>query len=75
MPVVVPICKTELVRRFPLAQGRVVTVILSDSFSPEDPYINLVRAKALSVRTGELFDANKINRIVKDSLIKTNISI
>ena len=68
-------CRVEAYRRYPLANGKVVTVILRNSVVPEDPYLNLARAKALSVRTGEAFDSNRIPRRIKDALIKTNITI
>ena len=68
-------CRLELERRYPLANGRIVTVTVRDSVVPEDPYLVLARAKALSVRTGEAFNASRTNRSIKDFLIKTNISI
>lgn len=68
-------CRIELERRYPLANGRVVTVIVRDSVTPEDPYLVLARAKALSVRTNEAFSAERTTRSIKDFLIKTNISI
>jgi len=68
-------CRVEGERRYTLANGRVVTVILRNSIVPEDPYLNLARAKMLSVRTGEAFDANRISKTIKDYLIKTNVSI
>jgi hypothetical protein len=52
-----------------------VTVIVRDSVVPEDPYLVLARAKALSIRTGEPFNASRTTRPIKDLLIKTNISI
>jgi hypothetical protein len=68
-------CRLEMERRYPLANGRIVTVIVRDSVTPEDPYLVLTRAKALSVRTGEVFNASRTTRSIKDFLIKTNISI
>lgn len=68
-------CRVEGERVYPLAGGRLVRVILRNSITVEDPYLNLARAQALSIRTGEAFDANRISRAVKDHLIKTNISI
>lgn len=68
-------CRIELEKRYPLANGRMVTVIVRDSVVPEDPYLVLVRAKALSVRTGEALNASRTTRAIKDLLIKTNISI
>jgi hypothetical protein len=67
--------REEAVRVYPLANGRLVRVILRNSIIPEDPYINMVRAKALSVRTGEPYSRDRITRSIKDHLIKTNISI
>ena len=68
-------CRIEESRRYPLANGRIVTVILRNTIVPEDPYLSLARARAISVRTGEAFNADRIERSIKDSLIKTNISI
>lgn len=68
-------CRVEAERVYPLAGGRLVRVILRNSLVPEDPYLSLARAQALSIRTGEAFDANRVTRAVKDHLIKTNISI
>ena len=68
-------CRTELERRYPLASGRVITIVVRDSIVPEDPYLVLARAKALSVRTNEAFSAPRTTRSIKDFLIKTNVSI
>lgn len=68
-------CRLEAERVYPLANGRVVTVTLRKTVTPEDPYLVLARAKGLSARTGEPVDADKTPRSVKDYLIKTNISI
>lgn len=67
--------RTEAVRTYTLEDDRVLTVVLRDTITPEDPYLNLVHAKALSVCTGEAFDANRISRRIKDMLIRTNITI
>lgn len=69
------VCRVELEKKYPLANGRVVTVVVRDSIAPEDPYFVLVRAKALSVRTGEAFNASRTTRSIKDFLVKTNIFI
>lgn len=68
-------CRIEAERSYTLANGRIVTVILRDSIVPEDPYLNLARAKMLSVRTGEAFNANRVTKQIKDYLIKTNVAI
>lgn len=68
-------CRAEYERRYCLRNGRIVTVILRDTIIIEDPYLNLARAKALSVLTGEVFDANRVSRPIKDCLVKTNLSI
>ena len=68
-------CRLEMERRYPLANGRIVTVIIRDAVTPEDPYLVLARAKALSVRTSEGLNAERTTRTIKDFLIKTNISI
>jgi len=68
-------CRIEAERVYPLAGGRLVRVILRNSLVPEDPYLSLARAQALSIRTGDTFDADRIRRSIKDHLIKTNISI
>lgn len=67
--------RVEAVRNYPLANGRIIRVILRNSIVPEDPYLNRVRAKLLAVRTGEPYKANVVSRAIKDHLIKTNISI
>ena len=51
-----------------------ISVILRDTLVPEDPYINMARATALSIRTGEPYDADRVDRTIKDYLIKANIS-
>lgn len=66
--------RTEVSQSFSLANGRLMTVILRDTLVVEDPYINLARAKALSVRTGEPNTSDRIPRVIKDYLIKTNIT-
>jgi hypothetical protein len=68
-------CRLEMERRYPLANGQIVTVIIRNSVTPEDPYLVLARAKALSVRTSEGLNAERTTRTIKDFLIKTNISI
>jgi hypothetical protein len=68
-------CRAEYERRYCLRNGRIVTIILRDTIIIEDPYLNLARAKALSVLTGEAFDSNRISRPIKDCLVKTNLSI
>ena len=68
-------CREEAVRRFPIANGIVVTVTLRNSLVPEDPYLVLAKAKAYSTKTGSAYNAPKTPRSVKDILIKTNISI
>jgi hypothetical protein len=66
--------RTEQIQTFPLSGGRLVSVILRDTIVPVDPYINMARAKALSLRTGEPYDADRVDRSIKDYLIKGNIS-
>ena len=70
-----PVCRIEYEKRYPLANGRVVTVKIRDTITPEDPYLMLVRAAALAARTNEPFNAERIPKAIKDFLIKTNISI
>lgn len=71
-----PDCVRQEARRvYPIANGRMVTVIVRDSVVPEDPYLVLARAKAVSLKTGEAFKANMTPRRIKDALIKTNITI
>jgi|WetSurSiteA1Bulk_404760.scaffolds.fasta_scaffold480295_1 hypothetical protein len=67
--------RRESRRSYPIANGRMVTIIIRDSVVPEDPYLVLVRAKALSLKTGEPFKADKTPRRIKDALIKTSITI
>jgi hypothetical protein len=62
-------------RSYSMVGNRQVRVILRDTITPEDPYINLAYAKALAIRTDELYAAKPIRRSVKDHLIKTNITI
>jgi hypothetical protein len=59
---------------YPLANGRKVKIIVRSAVVPEDPYINLARAAALSLRTLEPNIAKAVDRGVKDFLIKTNIT-
>lgn len=68
-------CREEFQRNYPLANGRIVRVIVRTAVSCEDPYLSLARAKALSVRTGEPYDGNRTEKAIRDHLIKTNISI
>jgi len=58
-----------------LADTKMVYLILRDTITVEDPYINLARAKALAIRTGEPYAAQPVKRTIKDHLIKTNITI
>ena len=69
------ICRTEGSRKYYLAGSRVVTVTLRDAIAPEDPYLSLAKAKAFSVRTGEVVNVNRTSRTIKNYLIKTNVSI
>ena len=66
--------RTEVSRTYPLANGRMLTVILRDTIVPEDPHINMARAKCLSLRTGEPYDSDRTSRVIKDQLIKTNVT-
>jgi hypothetical protein len=66
--------RAEYVQTFSLAGGRMISVILRDTLVVEDPYVNMARAKALSLRTGEPYSADRVERTIKDYLIKTNIS-
>jgi len=68
-------CRQEFEKVYPMANGRLVRVILRNSLVPEDPFLVLAREKALTVRTGETFSASPTTRTIKDSLIKTNITI
>lgn len=68
-------CRLEGVRVYRLTGNRTVRVILRNALVVEDPYLVIARAKALSVRTGEAIDVNRTPRVIKDHLIKTNISI
>ena len=66
--------RAEYIQTFSLSGGRMISVILRDTLVPEDPYINMARATALSIRTGEPYDADRVDRTIKDYLIKTDIS-
>lgn len=68
-------CRSELLTRFPMADGTVRTIIVRDSIVVEDPYLKLVRAKFLSIRTGKEFGADVTPRSIKDVLVKQNIQI
>ena len=67
--------RREAKQSYPIANGKVVTVILRDSLVPEDPYLLLARAKALSLKAGTEVKATATSRKIKDVLIKTNITI
>lgn len=66
--------RDQYVQTFSLAGGRMVSVILRDTLVPVDPYINMARATAMSIRTGEMYDSDRVDRTIKDYLIKTNVS-
>ena len=66
--------RSEYVQVFSLSGGRMMSVILRDTLVPVDPYINMARATAFSIRTGEPYDSDRIDHKIKDYLIKTNIS-
>lgn len=70
-----PVCRIEYEKRYPRADGRIVTVKIRETVTPEDPYLVLVRAAALAMRTGEAFNADRTPRSIKDTLIKTNVSV
>ena len=67
--------RTEVSQRYSLSNGRMITVILRDTIVPEDPYINMCRAKCLALRTGEPYDSDRTSRVIKDQLIKTNVTL
>lgn len=67
--------RREARQSYPIANGKIVTVIIRDSVVPEDPYLVLAKAFALSVRTGEGFKAQQTPRRIKDALIKTTVTI
>ena len=58
-----------------MADGSVRTVIVRDTLVPFDPYLKLVRAKLLTIKTGDEFGADVTSRTLKDALIKQNIQI
>jgi hypothetical protein len=67
--------RTEVIKTYSLANSRLITVILRDTIVPEDPYISLARAKALSLRTNEPYNADRVDQGIKYYLIKTNITV
>ena len=67
--------RTEVSRTYSLNNGRLITVILRDTIVPEDPYLNMARAKCLALRTGEPYDSDRTSRVIKDQLIKTNVTL
>lgn len=75
MPLKICDCREEYRRTYDLANGRRVTYIIRTSVVPEDPYLALARAKALTVRTGEAFASERVSKSIRDYLIKTNIAI
>ena len=68
-------CRNELILRFPIDDGQTRTLIIRDTIVTEDPYLKLVRAKLLSIKTGREFGAELTDRSIKDALIKQNIQI
>ena len=67
--------RTTAVIRYPMRDGRFITVYIRDTVVVEDPYLKLVKAKLMSVRTGNQFMADMTDRSIKDPLIKVNIQI
>jgi len=67
--------RSEVFFRIPVRDGTMRTVILRDALAVEDPYLKLVRAKLLEIKTGEDFGATVTSRQLKDDLIKVNIQI
>ena len=65
--------RTEVSKSYPLANGRLVTIILRDKISIDDIVTNRTKAKLLALRAGEAEDTVRVNRKVKDLLIKSNI--
>jgi hypothetical protein len=68
-------CREEPSRTYHLRDGRTVTIILRDSVVVEDPYMNIARARALEARTGSDVTYGRIDRDIRDNLIKTNLAI
>ena len=68
-------CRNELITRYPMADGSVRVIIVRDTIVVEDPYLKLVKAKLLSIKTGGEFGAEITSRAIKDALIKQNIQI
>ena len=66
---------TEEEKVYRLRDGRVVTATLRDAIVPEHPYLALVKAYLLHVRTGDDYSGETVPRAVKDRLIKTRIQI
>lgn len=62
-------------RVYHLQDGRVITVTLRDAIVPAHPYLALVQAYLLRVRTGEAYAGDRVPRDLRDRLIKTNIQI
>jgi DNA helicase TIP49 (TBP-interacting protein) len=67
--------RNESIKEYYLADGRVVTLTLRDTLAPEDPYLVLCRAAAYTIRTGSNPMTQRVDRTIRDHLIKTNISI
>lgn len=67
--------RATAVLRYPMRDGRTLTVYVRDTIVVEDPYLKLVKAKLFSIRSGNPFLADMTDRAVKDALIKVNIQI
>lgn len=66
--------RVESSRSYPMANGRVVTIILRDQIAPDDIVVNRARAKVLALRANEEVDTVSVSRVIKDLMIRSNIS-
>lgn len=66
--------RQEATISYPMQGNRKVTFIVRDKIAPDDVIVNRAKAKLLALRTAEPLDTVRINRNIKDLLIKLNIA-
>ncbi len=67
--------REEHSKKYYLADGKMVTVIVRTAISPDEAYMPLARAVGLALRTGDAYAGEKVPKNVKDHLIKTRVMI
>ena len=68
-----PCNRQEGKKVYPLANGRRITITVRSAIVPEDPFINMARAAAYAIRTLAVNTSPRVERGIKDFLIKTNL--